>query len=303
MKLIKKYSGVFLSSLCMVAMICMGRKGADSAAEGVALCLQVVIPSLFPFFVISTYLNSQLTGLNFRWLRPIGKLCGMPAGSEPILILGLLGGYPVGAQSVSLWLENGSLKKEDAQRMLGFCNNAGPAFIFGMLSAYFPSQKHLWLLWLVQIMSAGLTGLLLPGRTNRTCDHKIKTTVTLPQALERSLKSICLVCGWVILFKMLLSTLLSRIHRIHPTIQVILKGLLELTNGCTSLNSIPSLAVRFVVTSVLLSFGGICVLTQTASVAQKIGLKYYAAGKLIQTALSFLISCMLQNLLKHSLFL
>lgn len=297
MSAFKKHGTVILSVLCLVVMIIYGQQGSSAAREGLSLCTKVVIPSLFPFFVISIYLNSRLSEIPLKLLRPIGKLCAIPSGSESVFLLGLLGGYPVGAQSISLWYEQGLLEKSDAQRMLGFCNNTGPAFIFGMLSAFFPSQWHLWALWLVQICSAIITGVLLPGRTNRSIVPPVQKTVTLPQALERALKSICFVCGWVILFKILISLLSEFMSSLPLNVQAVLNGFIELTNGCMTLISIPSLGVRFVIASVLLSFGGLCVHMQTASVAQSVGLKYHTLGKVLQTVVSFLLSMLLQSLL------
>ena len=38
------------------------------------------------------------------------------------------------------------LQKHQAERLLSFCSNAGPAFLFGMLSGFFPEKKTLWML-------------------------------------------------------------------------------------------------------------------------------------------------------------
>ena len=65
-------------------------------------------------------------------------------------------------------------------------------------------------------------------------------------------------------------------------------GILELSNGCILLTQIHSEAVRFILCSGFLSFGGICVLMQTASVTDSLGLGLYIPGKIIQTAISIL---------------
>lgn len=277
----KKLMIILLSCLCMLTMILFGPTVSASAKEGVELCVRVVIPSLFPFFVVCAYLNGHLSDVNLQFLRPVEKLCRMPRGSGSILLLGLLGGYPVGAQSISQQYERGSLSRTDAQRLLGFCNNAGPAFLFGMLSAFFPSPAYLWTLWVIQILSAFLTGVFLPGRSIKSCTVQRTSGITIPQALERSVRSILLVCGWVILFRVLL-TPLSKVP--------LFGGIMELTNGCMQLNTIPSIGIRFVVASVFLSFGGFCVHMQTLSAANGLDLKYYFCGKLLQTLIALILS-------------
>ena len=74
--------------------------------------------------------------------------------------------------------------------------------------------------------------------------------------------------------------------------QIALMGFLELTNGCCGLALIADVRLRFVLCSGILSFGGICVLLQTASVTKGLSLSGYLKGKLMQTVFSLLLSSM-----------
>ena len=67
-------------------------------------------------------------------------------------------------------------------------------------------------------------------------------------------------------------------------------GLLELSNGCCELLSVSDVALRFVICSGLLSFGGLCVTMQTVSVTPGLSLRDYFLGKLLQTAFSVLLA-------------
>lgn len=277
----KKFFKLLLTTVCMLMMIFHGAQVSDGAKDGIELCLRTVIPSLFPFFVISSYINGQLSGLSIPFLNPVEKLCCMPGGSGSILLLGLLGGYPVGAQCIAQQRELGTLSKADAQRLLGFCNNTGPAFLFGILSSFFPSTQYIFLLWLVQILSAILTGMLLPGKAETSCSLETNSSFTAAKAIDRATKSIISVCAWVIVFRILLA----------PFSHVpLLGGIIELTNGCLQLGNIHSLPLRFVTASVYLSFGGLCVHMQTLSAIKDLSLKYYFCGKLLQTAISLILS-------------
>ena len=52
----------------MLALILDGRTAIDGARQGIELCLRTVIPSLFPFFVLSILLTSSLLGMaNLRF--------------------------------------------------------------------------------------------------------------------------------------------------------------------------------------------------------------------------------------------
>ena len=64
--------------------------------------------------------------------------------------------------------------------------------------------------------------------------------------------------------------------------QVLITGLLELSNGCIQLTALSCEGLRFIIASVFLSLGGICVALQTASVTEDIPKDLYFPGKLLQ---------------------
>lgn len=275
-------------------MLILDSKTAVSGAhDGILLCLQTVIPSLFSFFILSILLTSSLSGLPMPLLRPLGKLCHIPSGAESLLLTGFLGGYPVGAQNVSAAYQRGQLSRQDAQRMLAFCNNAGPAFLFGMVGAMFPDAKTPWLLWGIHIAGALFTGFLLPGKSEIPFQPSPRQqTISLADALQTALRVMASVCGWVVLFRVITGFLTKWLLWLFPAeLQVLLIGLLELSNGCCELNRISDLSLRFLTCSGMLSFGGLCVTMQTITVTQGLSLCYYFLGKGLQTLFSLLL-CM-----------
>lgn len=285
-------------ALIMLLFILDAKTVIKGASDAVSLCLQTVIPSLLPFITLSILITASFAGKTIAVMRPISKLCRIPAGAESILLLGFVGGYPVGAQSIYDAWQNGALKRSDAWRMLGFCNNAGPAFIFGMTSALFSSPQVPWALWLIHIASAVIVGVILPGSGTQTHLTQKKRSVTLTQAVENSIVIMARICAWVIVFRVIISVadrwLLFAAGR---EIQTALCGLLELSNGCAQLFSLPLQGVRFVLCACFLSFGGLSVFFQTRSVTKELGLGFYFPGKILQTLFSLLLSLILQNFL------
>lgn len=282
----------------MVLMILDTEMAFYSANEGVDICLRTIIPSLFPFFFLSGIINSALIGTNSPLLRPLSALCRIPAGAESLMILGLIGGYPVGASAVYAAYSSGSIKRKSAQRMLSFSNNAGPAFIFGILSPLFENKLSIWVLWSIHICSAITVSMLLPAEKTENCTQTSSHTISITQALQLAMRNTATVCGWVVLFRIVIG-FLNRwfLWLIPKQWQVLLCGLLELSNGCISLSLISSDGLRFVVASVLLAFGGICVAMQTTSVIGDLSAKSYWFGKAMQTALSLLFAGIAQNFL------
>lgn len=285
------------ASVGMLVLILDGKTALSGAREGIELCLMTLIPSLFPFFVVSILMTGALTGQRIPFLRPLGQLLHIPQGSEFLLAIGFLGGYPVGAQNISLACQRGQLSRADGKRMLGFCSNAGPAFLFGIMAPMF-TQAHIpWLLWGIHILSALLVGMVLPGDTNSSQVNQNSRPVRFQEALEKSVRTMALVCGWVVIFRMILTFLQRWVLWALPTeVTVIISGILELSNGCVQLETIPSEGLRFLIAGALLSLGGVCVTMQTASVCDGLSLRSYFPGKLLQGCFSLLLCALCQGL-------
>ena len=284
-----------LLGTAMIILILDAATAIHGAQDGLQLCLNTVIASLFPFIFISSMLTSSVMQIDISMLKPIGKITGTPIGAESLLIIGILGGYPIGANSVAMAYSTGTIKRQDAERMLGYCNNAGPAFIFGMATSLFQDPWVSWVLWGIQILSCLATGILLPNRSKNTCRFiRPNNTPALPKAL----KAMATVCGWIIVFRTIIAVLTKWILWVLPLeATILITGFLELTNGCIHASALQNDGVRFMILSVLLSFGGICVAVQTASVTQGLSKRYYYVGKILQSVISLIISIPLSILL------
>ena len=271
----------------MLVLILDGKTALEGARQGIALCLKTVIPSLFPFFVLSILLTSSLMGRSLPVLRPIGRLFGLPTGAESLLIPAFLGGYPVGAQSAAAAFRSGQISKQEADRLLCFCSNAGPAFLFGMAGAMFPRGWMAWALWGIHIGGALFASFLIPGKNTGSVTPEKGQTLSPSSALNTALRVMASVCGWVVLFRVILAFLGRWILWLLPAAaQVAVMGLLELSNGCCALPAVRDIPVRFCICSGMLSFGGLCVTMQTRSVTEGLSMKLYLLGKLLQTLFS-----------------
>ncbi len=287
----RKYLVGTAAALGMLLLILDSRTALDGAREGLELCIRTVIPSLFPFFVLSALVTGSMAGQDFGFLRPLERLLGIPRGAGPLLLTGFLGGYPIGAQGIEAALQSGQLTPVDAARMLAFCNNAGPAFLFGMAASLFPRLWMAWALWGIHILSALLVGVLLPGKSNAVMAPGADNSTSLPAAVQTSLRAMAMVCAWVVLFRVVLAFLNRWFFWLMPArVSLAITGLLELANGCCALVGLENTGLRFLYCAAFLAFGGVCVTLQTMSVARKTSLRYYFPGKLLQTVFSILLA-------------
>ena len=279
-----------MAAFGMLALILDAKTGLQGAADGIQMCIHTVIPALFPFFVLSPFLTALPGGATF--LRPLGKLLRLPPGCESYLLPGVLGGYPVGARCIAQGYRDGAIEKTDAERMLGFCSNAGPAFLFGMGAGVLPEIWMCWLVWGIHILSALFVGLTAPGGSTAAASTVSPGKITLPEAMQQALGAMAAVCGWVVILRVVLAFLQRWALWLFPLpMQIFLSGLLELTNGTCLLPQISCVGLRFLLFTVFLSFGGLCVLLQTRSVIRESGLsgRDYFPGKVTQAAVSTLL--------------
>lgn len=285
----------------------------SGATEGLRLCGCRVIPSLFPFFVLSGLLIRLGFGdlLAKPLARPFRTLFGIDSAGFGALLFGLLGGYPLGAETVVRLYEDKCVSKKDAERLLCFCNNTGPAFLAGAVGlGVFGHVSAGLLLYAVHLLSAVFTGVLL--RLGRKAPYSSYTLHPLrentaqfssafPDSVLTACRSMLNISAFVVFFSALLPVLqqtgaISALTRLLAAVlplraaevESILYGFLELTTGVVSLAGCTRKAVAFCISAVLVGFGGVCIHCQTLSLLRtaKLSVRGYALGKLLQSVLS-----------------
>ena len=188
------------------------------AVKALTLCAGTVIPALFPFMVIT----GLLVRLGFgQWLAPdmaglMASLFRLPGCAGSALLLGLVGGYPIGARTAAELYASGDLTRQEAERLLTFCNNSNPVFLISVLGVgvFGSVRTGLWL-WLIHVCAALLTGLLFRGlgRGRKTVPPAISFQApSLPAAFVSSVRdsagTMLSVCAFVTFFYVLISPLL-----------------------------------------------------------------------------------------------
>ncbi len=292
-----KYIFAVTAAAGLLLIILDSQTAMAGAKTGIDLCIRTVIPALFPFFFLTGIITGTLSDPLGRIFRPISKICKIPEGAESILVLGLLGGYPIGAQAVYNGYAAGYISKNDARRMISFGNNPGPAFIFGMVGCLFDKTLVPWIIWCIIIVTAIITAIIQPTYSHFSCKviQKIKTN-----HMETAIKAMAKVCGWVIIFRILI-TIFSRwfLWMLPAEISIIIIGFMELSNGVASIVELNNPVFQFCCTCAMLSFGGICVCMQTAGVAGPIISRQYLFGKLFQTSLTIPLSYLISLAIFH----
>lgn len=129
----------------------------------------------------------------------------------------------------------------------------------------------------------------------------------LGDAIRKSISTILNIGGFVVIFSVIISilnsggffTIIGNICEVIGLPKVygisFFSGIIELTNGIKSISLIQTTKMSLCMTSFLLGFGGLSVLLQVYSIISKerISIKPYFYGKILQGVLSFLIMSVL----------
>lgn len=252
-----------------------------SAAEGVrgglALCAYSVIPSLFPFLVLSPMLADGIR-------RMTAQLCHGHIGERSAALLsaytvGMLAGFPIGALTVLSQYKQSRIGDKDAARFLGVCTGASPAFLIGYFGQSLWGCAALgWVVWLLQCLFclAGVFCLLckdteVPSVTRSASDE---TPPTLTQCISGAVPRILQICGCVVIF----SVLRAFFCQWFPTqIACILGGMTEMTGGLCDAAALYTKGMTdkrtaLTVSAAVIGFGGVCVGMQIADAAAQAGI-------------------------------
>lgn len=311
-----------LAAFCAMAALIMSTAEVISCCRSaLSLCLELILPSLFPFFVVSGLLNRLgLPGYMGKLLSPAAeRLFNVSGAGASAFFIGITGGYPMGASYIADMHEQGQISAEEASRLLAFCNNSGPAFIIGAVGAgVFRSAAAGLLLYFVHIAAAMLTGIILRpkaklGRSSNAAAPRAESLKTaLPASVEQSVVSSLNVCGFVVCFTVLtglldawglfsvLSGLMASQFGVELSFaRAALKGILELGSAVGAMQGLTLAPMNLSLASAVLGWGGISVHLQTAAVLSdsEINTAPHFAGRLISSAIGAALSYFLSFLL------
>lgn len=284
--------------------------GISNAKSAIQLCLNSVIPALFPYLVCSGILScSGILNVLSRYLSPVIKpLFNVPGCGAAAFVLGTVSGYPIGAVCVKDLYLSGSCSKSEANRMLAFCNNSGPVFVISVVGIGFLQSPHIGrLLYISHVLSAVLTGIILrqnyhPSTLAAALPPKFKPSSKdilslVGTTVDSAVMTILKICGFVIFFSVFSASLPSFSG------SAFLHSLLEITGGLSKLSYLDAdFSLKMALISFFIAFSGVSVMLQVGGVISGTGLSLnlYIKGKLIQGIFSFLITKILVSRLPEA---
>ena len=281
---------------------------ADSISESIGVCLNIIIPSMFVFMVLSSYIIDE--GIYKTLISPLYLLLKriLPLNKElfSIFILSLIGGYPTGIKLLRERIAENKNYHEIYERMAAFCYCVSPVFAVNIIGyGVYGSVEAGVTVYISNVLGCFVMAVFTERSINRESIEKYSVNKEkynpkgLTFCINSASKALLTICAVIICFNSVMAvtdSLLTELGIVPPDI---LSGFLEISNLTKIAAPSPSYLPIF---SFISSFGGVCVLVQTAALAGKgFSLKHFYIGRIICGALSSLFTYIIMSFWEISL--
>lgn len=306
----KKILFLLLFACAFLYLLCMPQAALSSVRSGLLLWYHSVVPTLFPFMLLTGLLLrlrllEPLLPLLRRCLTPLFGCSGYGAFA---ILCGFTAGFPMGAKLTRTLLDQKKITHAEACHLIGFINNASPAFLLAYVAADQWQRPELGPVLIGNVFgSALLYGMLSSFRTRAVTDAPSQSGPVraanihssqpdcfslIDSCIEDAVSATVRIGVYLIVFSMLADAAASIPLAASPA-GLILLAALELTNGIHLIaHSALSFPVQFVLIPALAAFGGCSVIAQSVGMARmdRTMLRAYIKSRLGVVAISCLLS-------------
>ncbi len=266
----------FAACLCLLlALLAFGNETTGAVRQALRLCAETVIPSLFPFLVLSGLLTAVIGGIKLPGARLFRRLFHLPEVGLSAFLLGAPCGFPIGAKTAAELCLSGAITREEAARLAALSANTGPAFaVLAVGMGLFRDLRLGLLFYIAQLAAAILLALPeaqqekrrgTPLSSRRPTETK---KASLPDVLYRSSLTMLTVTGTVLFFASVTSVLSLLLP---PPAAALLAACLEVGNGSAAAAALP-LPLGIPLGAFAISFSGSSVLMQSAAELSPLGI-------------------------------
>ncbi len=291
--------------LAALLLLC-GKAAAEGASRGLALCLQTLLPTLFPFLVLSELLvllrpESLPIG---AFSRPVAWLFGISRQGAAAVLTGLLCGAPVGTVTAEALCRQGEINDKELARLILLVNNPSIGFLVGAVGGVMLGSTAAGVaLFVITWASAATIGILIHLFYGKASSPPICAAELPPAApfvtaltgsITRGFAALLRIFSFVIFFSCVSACLapLLAVAELPNAAVVLLSGLLEITAGINEAVRLlpPESALRMA--AFFAGFSGFSVCMQVFSVTERHRLPVlpYLAARTAQGLLALLLT-------------
>lgn len=296
-------------SYLFVFMLKCPELAITSCKNALSLCFFRVIPTLFPFAVLSNLIFSsnipRYLGKIFEKTFP--RLMKISAPSVSAVIAGSLFGFPLGTKSAVSLYEEKFISKKECERLICFCSNTGPAFVLGVVGSAIGNPKIAFCIYLCQIISSLIIALFLRDSNHietvrENTSKKNISLLSIPASITSAVLPILNICAFVCFFSFISASVENLLKNVcsNDLLYAAVSGFIELTNGIERLSYLPLNNTTVYLASFFVGFSGLSVILQSINIfaEYRINSTKFILSKLFQGIICGFLCVILCNFLK-----
>ena len=292
-------SALVWTSVIALSLI-LSPKASEYVKNGISLCVGTVIPSVFPFMVISSLIIAVGAGrdLGALFSLPLKLIFGISKPAACPVFLGFVCGYPTGAFTAASMYDKGEISKKELERLLTFINVPGAAFVIGAVGGGMLSSTELGIAVYASVMLASVTvgavGRLFCKKSeiqlsSGECESGAPLSCAIPEAIRTAAANMMTVCACVVTFSALSGIICSLpvISSLPPEARAVITGFFEVSSGAKA-SSLASGIYAPLLASAVCAWSGLSVHMQIISACRGRGISFlpFFVSKAAQSLLS-----------------
>lgn len=309
------FAAVILGVLSLVTLFLLLRAPTVTytrMSEALNLCTKTLIPSLFPFMVVSELLLSgdcaDLLSPILR--RPAKFLFGISGEGAVAVLLGAFCGFPIGAKGAMALYKGGRIDGDEVTRIIAISSIPSAPFLISTVGSTMFGNSYVGLqLLAASLISSSIIGVILKNvklrstrNGQRYADAKVtsgqSTAHLITTAISSSALSMLYICAFLTFFSTLVGVAeysLSALSLSDGT-RALSLGFFELTGGIRRASEIEG--VGLYLAAAVSGWSGLSVHFQIISVCSGCNISYkpYFFSKLGSAALTTILMGLLQLL-------
>lgn len=280
--------------------------------EGLGIWANSVLPTLFPYLVLTALLNStnavsKISAFSSPLFNRAFKVNG---GASYVFLMSVLSGCPMGAKLTCDLYENKLLSKTEAVRTFCLCQTSSPVFTISCVgNMMFKNSLFGLCLFLTNIIACIIVGIIFSFYKRKDPPTKSVSLNTqsssnlLYESIYSSITTILVVGGFIAIFYLLVKILIL-LNILTPLINLLTKlvkdktlsegivlGLFESTGGIKIISQTGFCTFTLPLVCFLCGFGGISVIMQSVAFIKKCNIKTarFILAKITCAVVSFII--------------
>lgn len=273
-----------ITYLLIMTFVFLLFKNYNLVLNSTVTAVNIWLYKVFPYLFIMIIINDLLISLNFDSIFKNSNIY--------IFILSMLSGTPSSAYITAKLVNSNKITLEEGNIALMFTYFSNPLFLYTILTSIFKVKFIVFKLMAIHYLSNLIISIFIK-KENKKITNTSNNTINISNSIKSSINTNMMILGSIV-FYFVLSSIIINTFNLPPTISILVRGILELTQGLNSLIDINILG-KEVLAILFISFGGLSIHTQVKCILDdtKLEYKYFLKGRIYQTIIAIILTIIL----------